>query len=138
MAITYAVKKCSNPNGIEDVNYYAARVQKTGVYDFEQLTEDINNSTTVTAADATAVLKAMKSFILKALLAGQIVALDDLCRIQVGITGKCYSEAVLSDKEFSPSAMIKGVHLVFRPDKDLIRKIKAYSSLKRISSDAMA
>lgn len=138
MAINYAVKKCSNPNGIEDVNYYAARVQKTGVYDFNQLTEDINNSTTVTAADATAVLKAMKSFILKALLAGQIVALDDLCRIQVGITGKCYPQETLQDKEFSPSAMIKGVHLVFRPDKDLLRRIKAYSSLKRISSEAMA
>ena len=132
------MSKCKNPTGIEGTNYYAARAQKTGVYDFEQLTEDINNSTTVTAADATAVLKAMKSFILKALLAGQIVALDDLCRIQVGITGKCYPQETLQDKEFSPSAMIKGVHLVFRPDKDLLRRIKAYSSLKRISSEAMA
>lgn len=138
MAINYKVSKCKNPKGIEGTNYYAARAQKTGVYDFEQLTEDINNSTTVTAADATAVLKAMKSFILKALLAGQIVALDDLCRIQVGITGKCYPQETLQDKEFSPSAMIKGVHLVFRPDKDLLRRIKAYSSLKRISSEAMA
>ena len=137
MAVIYAVKKCSNPRN-PDVDYYAARVQKTGVYDFDQLSEDINNSTTVTAADVAAVLKAMKSFITKALLAGQIVALDDLCRMQVGITGKCYPKEVLTHKEFSPSAMIRGVHINFRPDKDLLKKIKNSTTFKRISSDAMA
>ena len=81
MSISYKVTKCKNPNGIEGTNYYAARAQKNGEYDFKQLTEDINNSTTVTAADAYAVLKSMKSFIQKALLAGQVVVLDDLCRI---------------------------------------------------------
>lgn len=90
-------------------------MQKNGEYDFKQLTEDINNSTTVTAADAYAVLKSMKSFIQKALLAGQVVVLDDLCRIQVGITGKCYSQDTMTASDFSPSAMIKGVHINFRP-----------------------
>lgn len=70
MAITYKVSKCKNPNGIEGVDYYAGRAVKTGEYSFDDLARDINNSTTVTAADAMAVLKAMKSFIIKALLAG--------------------------------------------------------------------
>lgn len=70
MAITYKVSKCKNPKGIEGVDYYAGRAVKTGEYSFDDLARDINNSTTVTAADAMAVLKAMKSFIIKALLAG--------------------------------------------------------------------
>ena len=112
--------------------------KKNGEYDFKQLTEDINNSTTVTAADAYAVLKSMKSFIQKALLAGQVVVLDDLCRIQVGITGKCYSQDTMAASDFSPSAMFKGVHINFRPDKDLLRAIRGQHSLRRISSEAMA
>ena len=138
MSISYKVTKCKTPNGIEGTNYYAARAQKNGEYDFKQLTEDINNSTTVTAADAYAVLKSMKSFIQKALLAGQVVVLDDLCRIQVGITGKCYSQDTMAASDFSPSAMIKGVHINFRPDKELLRAIRGQHSLRRISSEAMA
>ena len=68
--ITYAVKKCKNSNGIEGIDYFAGRAIKTGECSFANLAEDINDSTTVTAADAMAVLKAMKSFIIKALLAG--------------------------------------------------------------------
>jgi hypothetical protein len=70
MSINYKVTKCKNPNGSKDVTYYAGRAVKTGEYSFEDLARDINNSTTVTAADAMAVLKAMKSYITKALLSG--------------------------------------------------------------------
>ena len=72
MPITYAVKKTRNPKN-PDVDYYAGRAIKTGEYTFENLAEDINNSTTITQADATAVLKAMKHFITKALINGQVV-----------------------------------------------------------------
>lgn len=81
--INYKVSKCKNPNGVEGTVYYAAKAVKTGEYSFDDLARDINNSTTVTAADAMAVLKAMKAFITKALLAGQVVALNDLGRFQV-------------------------------------------------------
>lgn len=70
MSINYKVTKCKNPKGIEGVAYYSGKAVKTGEYTFNDLARDINNSTTVTAADAMAVLKAMKSFIIHALLQG--------------------------------------------------------------------
>ena len=67
--ITYKVTKCRNPKN-PDVDYFSGKAVKTGEYTFEDLAHDINNSTTVTVADATAVLKAMKHYIIKALLKG--------------------------------------------------------------------
>lgn len=81
MAITYKVSKCKNPKGIDGVNYYSGKAVKTGEYTFADLARDINNSTTITEADATAVLKAMKHFITKALLKGEVVVLNDLGRL---------------------------------------------------------
>ena len=75
--ITYAVKKTRNPKNPE-VDYFAGRAIKTGEYTFEDLATDINNSTTVTKADAMAVLASIKPFISKALINGQVVVLDDL------------------------------------------------------------
>lgn len=81
MAINYKVSKCKNPKGVEGQTYYSGKAVKTGEYKFEDLARDINNSTTVTAADAMAVLKAMKSFIISALLDGRVVVLNDLGRL---------------------------------------------------------
>lgn len=80
MAITYKVTKCRNPRN-PDVDYYTGKAVKTGEYTFSDLARDINNSTTITEADATAVLKAMKHFITKALLKGEVVVLNDLGRL---------------------------------------------------------
>lgn len=80
MAITYKVTKCRNPRN-PDVDYYTGKAVKTGEYTFSNLARDINNSTTITEADATAVLKAMKHFITKALLKGEVVVLNDLGRL---------------------------------------------------------
>lgn len=138
MAITYAVKKTRNPRGIEDVNYYAGRAVKTGEYSFSDLAEDINNSTTVTKADAMAVLASIKPFVTKALLKGQVVVLQDLGRLQVSLQGKCYPQEALNHKDFSPSAMIKGHKILFRPEAKLKQSVAAGISLKRVSSEAMA
>lgn len=80
MAITYKVTKCRNPRN-PDVDYYTGKAVKTGEYTFSDLARDINNSTTITEADATAVLKAMKHFITKALLKGEVIVLNDLGRL---------------------------------------------------------
>ena len=80
MAITYKVTKCRNPKN-PDVDYFSGKAVKTGEYTFDDLARDINNSTTITEADATAVLKAMKHFIVKALLKGEVVVLQDLGRL---------------------------------------------------------
>ena len=138
MPVTYAIKKVKNPNGQDGVDYYHGRVIKTGDYNFEDLVEDINNSTTVTQADALAVLRSMKSFITKALLAGKRVVLNDLGSLQIGLRGKCYPAAAMQSEGFMPSAMIKGHNFRFRPEVKLKKDVAANLSIKRISSEAMA
>ena len=136
--INYKVSRTKNPNGIEGITYYSAKAVKTGDYTFEQLAEDINNSTTVTKADAMAVLASIKPFITKALLAGQSVVLQDLGRFQVTLQGKCYNAETLADKEFKPAEMIKGHKIVFRPDPRLKEEVRKEFKLQRISSEALA
>ena len=65
MAINYAVRSVKNPKGIEGTEYFAGKFVKTSDYTFKEIIEDIDGSTTVTEADAAAVLKALKKFIRK-------------------------------------------------------------------------
>ena len=137
MSITYAVKKVKNPNGSQGVNYYAAKAVKTSDYTFEELAEDINSATTVTQADAYAVLKSMKKFIKGALLSGRRVVLSDLGAFKVSLRGRCYSQETMEGKEFQPASFIKEVHVSFRPEAKLIKEIRSEKSLKRVASEEM-
>ena len=137
MPITYAVKKVSNPKN-RDVDYFHGQAIKTGELTLEKLAKRINNSTTVTQSDCYAVLKSMKDHIIEALTEGQVVVLDDLGRFQVTLQGKCYNAERMATEDFSPSAMIKGHKIVFRPDATLKREVAKDFKLKRISSEAMA
>ena len=135
--ITYAVKKTRNPKN-PDVDYFAGRAIKTGEYTFDDLATDINNSTTVTKADAMAVLASVKPYITRALLNGQVVALQDIGRFQVTLQGKCYNAERMATEDFSPSSMIKSHRIVFRPEAQLKKEIAKGFKLKRISSEVMA
>ena len=137
MPITYAVKKVRNPKN-PDVDFFHGQAIKTGELTMEKLAKRINNSTTVTQADCRAVLISMKDHIIEALTEGQVVVLDDLGRFQVTLQGKSYPTEVMAQKEFSPSSMVKGHKIVFRPDAALKKEVALDFSLKRISSDAMA
>ena len=137
MPITYAVKKVCNPK-FPDVDYFHGQAIKTGELTLEKLSKRINNSTTITQTDCYAVLKSMKDHIAEALIEGQVVVLDDLGRFQVTLQGKCYSAEVMQQEEFSPSSMIKGHRIVFRPNVALKKAVASDFSLKRISSEAMA
>ena len=137
MAITYAVKKTRNPKN-PDVDFFHAQAVKTGELTMEKLARRINNSTTVTQADCRAVLISMKDHIIEALTEGQVVVLDDLGRFQVTLQGKCYPQEVMNQEEFSPSSMIKGHRIVFRPNVALKKEVAKDFKLKRISSEAMA
>ena len=137
MPITYAVKKVSNPKN-RDVDYFHGQAIKTGELTLDKLAKRINNSTTVTQADCRAVLVSMKDHIIEALTEGQVVVLDDLGRFQVTLQGKCYNAERMATEDFSPSAMIKGHKIVFRPDVALKKAVAADFSLKRVSSEAMA
>ena len=137
MPITYAVKKVRNPKN-PDVDYFHGAAIKTGELTMEKLAKRINNSTTVTQADCRAVLISMQEHIIEALTEGQVVVLDDLGRFQVTLQGKCYNAERMATEDFSPSAMIKGHKIVFRPDATLKREVAKDFKLKRISSEAMA
>ena len=137
MPITYAVKKVRNPKN-PDVDFFHGQAIKTGELTMEKLAKRINNSTTVTQADCYAVLKSMQEHITEALTEGQVVVLDALGRFQITLQGKCYDAARMSSLDFSPSAMIKGHRIVFRPDATLKKEIAKDFKLKRISSEAMA
>ena len=134
--ITYKIQKTRNPKYPETPYYHGVAV-KTGELDFEKLAKRINNSTTVTTADCYAVLKSMKDNIIEALTEGQVVVLEDLGRFQVSLQGKSYSAATMADEEFSPSEMIRGHRIVFRPDPDLKKEVAKDFKLKRISSEVM-
>ena len=135
--ITYKVSKCCNPK-YPEVDYFKGTAVKTGEYTFDDLASDINNATTVTKADAMAVLASIKPYITQALLAGQVVVLQDIGRFQVTLQGRCYDAQRMASEEFSPSAMIKSHRVVFRPEAKLKKDINAGMHLKRISSEYMA
>ena len=137
MPITYKVVKCRNPK-YPEVNYFKGTAVKTGDYDFNDLAEDIAESTTVTKADCLAVLAAIKPKIKKALLAGQRVVLSELGSFVISLQGKSYNADTMADEEFSPSSYIKGHKIVFRPDPQLKSEVRKEIKLKRISSEWMA
>ena len=138
MAITYRVSKCANPKFPESENYLSCKNVKTGDYDFETLAEDIAESTTVTKADAMAVLAAIKPKVKKALLAGNRVVLNDLGSFHIGLHGKSFTREAAAAEDFSPSSYIKGHRIIFRPEVKLKKEIALGIQLKRISSEEMA
>ena len=134
--ITYKIQKTRNPKYPETPYYHGVAV-KTGELTMEKLAKRINNSTTVTTADCYAVLKSMKDNIIEALTEGQVVVLEDLGRFQVSLHGRAYTAETMADEEFSPSEMIRGHRIVFRPDPDLKKEVAKDFKLKRISSEVM-
>ena len=138
MAVNYAVMKTRNPKGVEGTDYFHGRAVKTSDYDFEDLAGDVQMSTTVTEADVLGVLRAMKGYIVKALLAGRVVVLNDIGRFQIGLKGKCYTKEMMDEEGFTPASMIKGHRIVFRPDAKLKSAIAGALTLKRVASEAMA
>ena len=132
--ITYKVSKVKNPgkNAVEGTQYFAAKAVKTSDYTFDELAEDINNSTTVTQADAYAVLKSIKKYVRNALLAGRRVVLTDLGALKINLRGKCYSADTMAASDFSPSSMIKDITVNFRPEAALLKDLRANYQLKRI------
>lgn len=137
MAINYAITKCSNPNGIEGVDYYVPRVVKVDDYTMERLIEDINDATGMSDIDVRGVLSALGKQIRKALLDGRVVVMEGLGRISVGIKARCFNAETMADSDFQPSMMIKDVHINFRPDVNILKDLRSKRSLRRISSEAM-
>ena len=138
MAINYKVLKCKNPNGVDGTTYASCRAVKVNDYTFDDLAEDIAFATTCTKGDAMAVLASIKPFIVKALLGGRRVVLNDLGSFVIGIHGKCFPQAAISADEFSPSPMIKGWRVLFRPEVALKKELTKGIKYQRLSSEMMA
>ena len=111
---------------------------KTSDYDFDDLVDDITQSTTCTKGDAMAVLASIKPFITKALLNGRRVVLNDLGAFVIGLRGKSYNAETMAEADFKPSEHIKGWTLHFRPEVKLKKALTDGLVLKRISSEVMA
>ena len=136
MPIHYKVVKCKNPK-YPEIAYYNARAVKAGDYSFDELADDIAESTTVTRADTYAVLQSIRPKLKKALLAGQRVVIDGLGAFNIGLYGKCYNAETMQREDFAPSSFIKGWSLHFRPEVKLKKELGVGFQLKRLSSDAM-
>ena len=134
MALKYRIAKSKNPskNAVEGTTYYANKAVKTNDYTFDELAKDINDSTTITEADAYAVLKSMKKYITKALLAGRRVVLADLGALKLSLRSRCFSQDTMAASDFAPSAMIKGIAVNFRPESKLITELRANVQYERI------
>ena len=137
MAINYKVLKCKNPNGVDGTTYASCRSVKVNDYTFDDLAEDIAFATTCTKGDAMAVLASIKPFIVKALLGGRRVVLNDLGSFVIGIHGKCFPQSAIGADEFSPSAMIKGWRVLFRPEVALKKELAKGVKYQRLSSEMM-
>ncbi len=137
MSITYQVRPCINPNGETGVDYAANFAVKTGDYDFDQLVEDIQFSTTATSADIVAVLKAAQEYIKKGLLAGQRIVLEDIGAMELRLRSKCYKQSLIGTDDFNPGSYIKGCRVLFRPNASLLKHVRLYYKVKRIPSELM-
>lgn len=136
MAIIYSIQKCRNPK-YPEVDYFAPRVKKIDDYGMKDLVRDINDATGMSEIDVYGVLYALNKQITKALLSGRTVVLEGVGRISVGIKTKCFNAETMADEEFSPSYYIKGVHINFRPDAEILRELRSRKSFRRISSDVL-
>ncbi len=138
MSINYKVSKCKNPgkNAVEGTKYFSCKASKVSDYTFEELAEDISTATTVTKADAMAVLASIKPYVKGALLAGRRVVLNDLGAFIISVRSKCFSEDAMAASDFSPSAQIKGYHINFRPEVGLKKEIAQKITFKRIAPEA--
>ena len=108
--IKYAIVKRRNP-ATAAVKYYAARTDSKLV-PTSQLVSRMVESCTVTQADASAVISAYVSAILRHLKNGRSCKIDGLGIFSVNLSSKG-SE---SRETFTPD-LIRGVKINFRPDK---------------------
>ena len=137
MPVIYSIQKCRNPK-MPDADYFVPRVKKVDDYDMRELAKDINDATGMSEIDVMGVLYALNKQITKGLLSGRHIVLDGVGRLSVGIKAKCFNAETMADEEFSPSSMIKGVHINFRPDREILRELRSRKTFRRISSEVMA
>ena len=104
---------------------YYGHVQANGDVSLREMSERIQASCTVTKADVYAVLVAMEDVITEVLKSGEIVRLDDLGILQIGLNGK----GALTEEDYEPS-LIKRARINFRPGTALAGVLTSLSFAK--------
>lgn len=114
MAVTYSVSARKNPAKPNEEPKFYAQVQATDECTFDALTRAAADRSTVTSADAKAVMDNVMNIAKEKLASGQIVRIQDLGSFRLAIS----TEGVVSADKFS-AANIKKARIVFVPCKEL-------------------
>lgn len=119
MAVSYSVSARKNPNKPNDPAKFYAQVQASDECTFDTLTRTAADRSTVTAADAKAVMDNIMTILKEKLMSGQIVRLNDLGSFRLAISTK----GAEAEDKFSAS-MIKKARVVFTPCKEIKNFLK--------------
>lgn len=130
MAVQYRLVLRKNmkkdpPAGEE--NLYYAQAKSTGTCTFDDLCEQIADSSTASSGDVKVVLDRLNKYMGKALLRGEIVQMGELGNFQLSV---CSKGAATADG-FSQS-LIRKSNLLFRPGA-ILRNIVSSASYERLT-----
>ena len=114
MSVSYSVSARKNPAKPSETPKFYAQVQATDECSFDVLTRAAADRSTVTSADAKAVMDNVMNIAKEKLASGQIVRINDLGSFRLAIS----TEGVVSADKFT-AANIKKARIVFTPCKEL-------------------
>lgn len=114
MSVPYSVSARKNPAKPDDAPKFYAQVQASDECTFDTLTRAAADRSTVTAADAKAVMDNVMTVMKEKLASGQIVRIQDLGSFRLAIS----TEGVAESDKFTASN-IKKARIVFTPCKEL-------------------
>ena len=125
MPVTYSVSGRRKPGEKDGPLKYYAQAQASDECPFQTLTRMAADRSTVTAADAKAVMDNVMTVLKEKLAAGQIVRIEDLGSFRVAIS----TEGVEVAEKFT-AANIKKARIVFTPCKELKNLCKTFEYRK--------
>ena len=124
-SVTYSVVPRRNPSEKGTPPKYYAQAQARGDVSLRDMAERIQSSCTVHKSDVYAVLVALKDVVADAIQNGEIVRLDDLCTLQVSLSGK----GAVTEEDYTAD-LIKRAKINFRPGTVLTNALASLSFSK--------
>lgn len=113
--VFYALVKRRNPLKKDAPQLYYAAAQKSGDLTFDELKASIAHATMATPADVSHIVESLLKVMSDGLKSGKSVFLDKFGKFRLSFSSK----GAKSMKEFG-TEMIRGIHIVFRPSKELL------------------
>lgn len=119
MPVNYVLVPRGNPAKPKDPKKLYAQFKSNGEVDTRQLVKEISARSTISAADAMAVVEMLLEIVPEKLAQGQIVRLGALGSFSASLT----SEGVEKEEQFVASTMIRGYKIRFRPSMELAKAV---------------